>query len=34
MGVTKEQVRLAHASSLGSWGGRKRRGCNKRAGAP
>jgi len=26
-------VRLAHASSLGSWGGRKRHGCSKRAGA-
>ncbi len=26
-------VRLAHASSLGSWGGRKRRGCSERAGA-
>jgi len=25
-------VRLARASSLGSWGGRKRRGCSKRAG--
>ncbi len=24
-------ARLAHASSLGSWGGRKRPGCSKRA---
>ncbi len=26
-------VRLAHASNLGSWGGRKRHGCSKRVGA-